>query len=694
MTAATTPADEALRLQLLHELDILDSDPEPSFDALTRCARLMSGYSMAFVSLIDETRQWFKSRDGLEVREIPREMAFCAHALHADTLLEVADAACDPRFSDNPYVSGPSPIRAYASQPIVVCGIRLGTLCVVDPQPRSLSGPQREMLAALARAGAGLLEERLNRHRLAVQQQRMADFGDASGDWLWETDATDRVVWLSPGFEGSSGRSPVSVLNQTLPDGPLLDLRGHGLQPPRTLLQGLGRRAAFSRATIEWPGPEGPSFVSFSAVPVIGRDGGFAGFRGTARDVTERVHAEREREAAVDRLRRLVDQVPGALYLFRAGPDGGSSFPYASEAFEALFEVAPTVAARTAEPVFQRIHAEDLARVQASIERSRAELSPWQMVFRVCLPLRGERHLSAHSTPTREADGAVLWHGLVTDITQDVLQRHERERLRRERDQAKREVDTRAETLSRMSHELRTPLNAILGFTQLLQQSIRQRPAADPSWPGWVHQVHRAATHLLALVNDVLDLASLEARRFAVDLQATELASVFVGTMELLRPQADARRQRLEIDIDPAVSSVLADKRALRQVLINLLGNASKFTPEGGRIGLTARDFDGRVQIEVEDDGPGIPAPLLARLFKPFERGAESTGGVQGTGLGLVISRQLVGAMGGKLSVRSTVGRGTTFSFRLPVAQEVDAPTTSTSLFGAFSPEAEGVDEA
>ncbi len=720
MMFAPPLSDEAQRLQLLAELDVLDTPPEAGFDALTRAARLATGWPIALISLIDARRQWFKSRDGLTVCETPREQAFCAHALvHGDVLFEVPDAQADPRFADNPLVVGAPGIRSYAGHSLLVHGVRLGTLCLIHTEPLSLNASQRDMIRALAEAAGSLLTERLNRSRLSLQRERLADFGAASGDWLWETDAAGCVAWLSAGYEMAMGRSMSAQLGQPLPDGPLLDARGQPLSPPMSLRELFKRGRAFSRATIVVASPSGHRWISLSGVPVHPTGQRQGGLRGTARDITDQVLTEQARDAEAQRLRSLVAEVPGMLYQFRVDAQERASFPFTTDGLQTLFEVSPALAFADAQPVFDRIHPADLPRIQRSIEASLADLKPWQATFRVCLAGGRERHISAHSSPQRDNDGSVLWHGLATDVTPQVLERQERERLQRERDRAQREARARADALSRISHELRTPLNAILGFTQLMQAALKGEAARPVSasgrasatvtypspdaWGPWIQQVHRAASHLLGLVNDVLDAASVEARHFAVDLQNIDAAEVARQMVEMVRPQALLRGQSLAcLDEDGAPVDgetklwVRADKRALRQVLINLLGNACKYTPEGGRVTLRLRILTGGpLRLEVCDNGPGITVEQQARLFKPFERGAEASGATAGTGLGLVISRQLVRAMRGQLTLDSSPGHGSTFAVELPMVEAADraasAEASTDSLFGALAgPESGG----
>lgn len=177
---AVRPADEVERLRALRDLDILDSDPEETFDDLTALAAQLVGVPMALVSLIDADRQWFKSRQGVPMRQTPREWSFCAHAILGDGLMEVEDASADARFAGNPLVTGAPQVRFYAGVPLRDAdGHALGTLCVLDRQPRRLEAAQREALARLARQAMRAIETRQAARRLRIAQrraQRLADF--------------------------------------------------------------------------------------------------------------------------------------------------------------------------------------------------------------------------------------------------------------------------------------------------------------------------------------------------------------------------------------------------------------------------------------------------------------------------------------------------------------------------------------
>lgn len=705
---AAPTADEAQRLRLLAELCILDTDAETDFDALTRMARLATGWPMALISLIDDTRQWFKSHNGLEATETPREHAFCAHALHGDGLFEVHDASADVRFADNPLVTGEPHVVAYAGQPLRVQGVRLGTLCVIHTRPATLGADQREQLLALGAAASALLNERLLRARLQQANRRLQDFAAAAGEWLWETDARHRVRWLSSRNDDQISRSTWVRLGETVPDGALVDARGQSLQPPRSFHDLCAEGAAFRRVNVEWTSPRGRRWLSVSAQPFT-EVSGEQGLRGQSVDVTDQVMAERARDADVLRVHLLAAQVPGALYQFRVDRQGRLTLPFTTAPLETLFELPLALVAADAQPLFDRVHPEDLPGLLRSIEASRAAMTPWQANFRVRLPKGGERHLAAHSTPQPESDGAVLWNGMLTDITAQVRDAQDRDHLQHERDRALRDAEARKIALSRMSHELRTPLNAILGFTQMMQaaqsaapavvQDRHSGPSTGATGADWLLQIHRAASHLLVLVDASLNRASVADRPVVVDLEAVDIAALARQVVEMMTAQAGGRDQSLRLEIDRRHTGgdagtgpvqALADRRALRQVLINLVGNACKYTQAGGRIELrVSMHSECDVVLEVSDNGPGIAAEHEVRLFQPYERGAHAGSETAGTGLGLFICQQFVQAMQGRLSLRSEVGHGSVFRIRLPrapVDEDADRSrtTASESLFGGL----------
>jgi signal transduction histidine kinase/ActR/RegA family two-component response regulator len=240
--------------------------------------------------------------------------------------------------------------------------------------------------------------------------------------------------------------------------------------------------------------------------------------------------------------------------------------------------------------------------------------------------------------------------------------------LREAKDEADRANHAKSEFLSRMSHELRTPLNAILGFGQLLE---RQNPTVQQR--ARVEHITSAGRHLLNLINEVLDISRIEAGHLQLSVEPVAVADVLDEALALMRPLAAAREMEISVDaqLDKDIH-VIADRQRLKQVLLNLLTNAVKYTAVGGSIGVVLdRSQSTNTRLVVTDTGAGIGPEKLARLFTPFDRLGAEQSGVEGTGLGLALCQRLMHAMGGDIGVHSLVGKGSAFWIELP---SVDSP--------------------
>jgi signal transduction histidine kinase len=224
----------------------------------------------------------------------------------------------------------------------------------------------------------------------------------------------------------------------------------------------------------------------------------------------------------------------------------------------------------------------------------------------------------------------------------------------------------KSEFVANMSHELRTPMNAIIGFSELLQQ--QSFGSLNEQQLGYVDDVLDAGRHLLALINDVLDLSKVEAGRMELELGDVSLRSTLESGVTMHAERATRDGVELRLELEPDEITVRADERKLRQVVFNLLSNAVKFTPVGGRIEVSGRMTNGTVEVAVRDSGPGIAPEDQALIFEEFRqaRGA----GAEGTGLGLPLARRFIELHGGRLWVESTEGEGSTFRFTLPSRRE------------------------
>jgi len=223
----------------------------------------------------------------------------------------------------------------------------------------------------------------------------------------------------------------------------------------------------------------------------------------------------------------------------------------------------------------------------------------------------------------------------------------------------------KSEFLANMSHELRTPLNAIIGFSEVLSE--RMFGELNEKQDEYLKDIHASGQHLLALINDILDLSKIEAGRMELDVTEFDLPTAVDNALTLIRERAGRRGIALHTTVDQRLGHIRGDERKIRQVLLNLLSNAIKFTPEGGRIHVAAKAVDGAMEVSVSDTGVGIAPDDQKVVFEEFRQVGTADKKVEGTGLGLALSRKFIELHGGEIWVESRVGEGSTFTFTVPV---------------------------
>ena len=311
------------------------------------------------------------------------------------------------------------------------------------------------------------------------------------------------------------------------------------------------------------------------------------------------------------------------------------------------------------------LHPEDREVYSVNVGAALRDDAPTHSEFRVVLPDGSHRWLASRSTPVRDEHGTTVRRiGINWDIT-DVRNAAQ---VREERALVQRESQAKSRFLARISHELRTPLNAVLGFSQLL---LAEQGPPDPStWRRRVEHVQASGEHLLALIDDVLELSSLESGELPLSLQPVALAPLAKTSLPLV--ELLAIEHGVSLHLGALDGWAQADPVRLRQVLLNLLSNAIKYNRPGGSVTVSARADAGWLLLQVEDTGRGLDADQISHLFEPFNRLGQEREGIAGTGIGLAIVQASVQHMGGAVRVHSELGKGSCFEISL---QQASAPT-------------------
>lgn len=381
---------------------------------------------------------------------------------------------------------------------------------------------------------------------------------------------------------------------------------------------------------------------------------------------------DRKRHAAwlTDRnalLTALSHNLPGMIYVYRAGKDVGGQLDFVSEGVRDMFGATPEQAMMSPWVLYNRVKPEDLQHFFKQRDIANASSAKFHNEFRV-LNSKGEwRWCAADSISGLDGEGKEVRCGYIADITENKLYQEACVAV----DTAQRASQAKSEFLSRMSHELRTPLNAVIGFAQLLR--LDEHTPLGEDHLRKVRLIERAGGHLLGVIGDVLDLSRIEAGDLPMSLDVLELEPVLHDALSMVGEAAKRSDIQLIAPQTPLMVSVKADRLRLRQVLVNLLINAIKYNHKGGSVRVRVWEDGDQVHCAVTDSGCGMTPEQLAHLFEPFNRLGAEQSGIEGTGIGLVIVKRLLGLMDGELSVESRRGVGSVFTLSLPRADHVDS---------------------
>ncbi len=672
MKGAPIPPDEVARLAALDEYKILDTEAEAAFDAVTALVGDLLGVPIALISIVDENRQWFKSRYGLAAPETTRNISFCGHVVGGDTDLTVVDAFQDGRFSDNPLVTGDPHVRFYAGVPLRTPeGFVLGTLCAIDHKPRTLSGAQEKILAALARQVVSLLE--LRRKSIVVETQakaihNLARFFELSVDLFATADTSLHLIDLNPSWTTVLGWSLEELRSRPLIEFVHPDDREATAIEAQRLVRESGATVNFENRYQHKDGQWIP--LSWTARFEDGL------FFSTANDLRPQHTKEamiRARDVELSeneaRLRALFGGMGEGVVL--QVPSGEiTTCNAAAETILGLTH-AQLLGRSSIDPRWRAVHEDGSlfpGETHPAIVCLRTGEPQINVVMGVHKPGGELTWISINALPLRRQDEERP-HGAVTtfrDITAQKAAEVRAARLvRQER------LVTTGTLAAGVGHEINNPLTYIISNLEFSLEELGEIAGGSPSGrlKGLIEVVTEAragAERIRKIVRGLRSLAQDEGPPVPIDIRPTVEAAVNMAMHEL--------RQRATVIAEfPELPRVLANESGLTQVLVNLLVNAAQAFPSHdpgrNRVVVGASHTGDVVSITVADNGPGIAPDDLSRIFDPFW--TTKPVGV-GTGLGLSISHSIVTALGGDLRCETSLGAGATFIVRLPVAAIAD----------------------
>jgi len=647
---STPPAwNEADRLKAVEAYAILDTPREQDFDDIARMASEILQVPIAVVNFIGADRQWFKAEIGLGVRETPRDIAICNHAILQPGVFVVPDTTRDERFQNNPLVTGDPHLRFYAGALLETPeGLPLGTMCVLDYKPRELSEHESFVLRMLARQVMTQLDLRRALREKNKSEERLTLALDASGfvgTWDWDVVA-DRVI-ADPRFVTIFGGDPASsktgvpvaeYIKAIHPE----DLErvkraigramqsGDPFQSEYRLLQGDG--------TVRWIDARGR--CRFDA------DGKPARFPGVAVDITDLKRSEAAAREASDRFRLMAESM--VQKIFTATPEG--SLDYFNGQWARFTGLRPEELT-----CVHIVHPDDLEPTLRRWREAMEEISVFDFEHRLRRHDGVYRWHLTRCHPIREGEGKVtMWIGSSTDTDDQARSREQLERMVEERTVDLKASVAELEAFSySISHDMRAPLRAMLGFSEILQEEYG--PQLDEKANRFLSRIRSASTRMDNLIQDVLSFSQMT--HLELPLQPIDPLKVM---REIIDSYPNLRPSEIGILLPATLPTVLGNEAYLTQCVSNIFGNAAKFVAPGVKpvVRVRAEEADGRVKLWFRDNGVGIKEEDFQRIFEIFQRLDRAH---EGTGIGLSIVKKAAQRMGGRVGVESTPGQGTSF---------------------------------
>ncbi|MEJ6980616.1 PAS domain S-box protein [Pedobacter sp. P351] len=652
---------ELKRLDALKKYQILDTESEHQYDSIMRLASHICKTPVALISFIDDKRQWMKSIMGIDVKEAPLDIAICKTTIQNDFLLEVPDTQKDQRFANYPHVAGPDGVRFYAGHPLTTTdGINIGTICVLDYQPRALEQYQKDALKILANEVMAHLELAEKNRELEKLLQQATSFQN-----LFNNSTEIHCIINSDGVIEFINDSIYSLLGYTVKEAMSKNIWDFTLPGERervmpAVYEEIARgKTAFRLETrvitkagqVKW----------FEWSDVINDDKWLV----NGRDITER----KESEEKLKTLSVAVEKSAAGVII----RNSRSEIEWLNAAAENIIGYKLTeLKGRTFGDLL--VGEKTDRTLLAKAKQLLAQIKPYETEALLYKKDRTPIWIFSSNNPlTNEAGKVEKQVSVIVDIT---ARKHAEEQLIKTREDAIGLSKAKENFLSVISHEMRTPLNAVIGMTSIL---IDEEPLERQL--NNLNILKFSAQKLLTLINDVLDFTKIETGNLQLESVPVDLRELASKTIESLKFKTEGKSVVVNFEVDDNLpKEVLGDSTRLYQIFMNLLGNAVKFT-EKGEVKLKVikkeeTDTDVNVKFEVSDTGIGIPADKLDSIFEAYTQAEMDTSRKYGgTGLGLAITQKLILLNQSSIGVKSELGKGTTFDFSITFPKVLTSAT-------------------
>lgn len=623
---------EVERLKILQSYQILDTETEKDFDGIVELAAQMCGTPIAIIAFVDENRQWYKSKKGIDVSETERSVSFCTYTIEGNDILMVKDASKDARFATNPFVEGDLHLRFYAGMPLITSsGHKLGTICVFDREPKDLRAEQLMDLRILAKQVVNLLDLRLKnmqmKNLLQNKSTELSSVFDRIGEAFISLDKNWNYTYANKQMGKLVHRDSAALIGKNLweefPDA-VGSTTYHAYHEAMREQKYICHVDYFEPLDL-WQ--ENHIYPSSEGISVF------------IRDISERKKAEIKLIESLETLERAEEQAKMGSWSLEV--DTGKR-TWSKQLF-LMFGFEPRQEAPEFDEFLNRIHPEDRSEVIMSVEKMWQGIEPGEFIIRTNPAILPLRYLLRYTRKVNNRSGKTIsFEGTMLDITE--LQK------------TNSELD---HFVYSVSHDFRAPIATILGLINIAEL---EHPNAAMS--SYFKTIRDHVNRLDGFIKDILNY-SLNART-EISKEKIDFYSLVEDVKERIEMFAKTERLKIELEIQNA-AEFYSDRLRLGIILNNLLSNSIKyqdFTKDSCSVKIQISFMDNHIEMIYSDNGIGIEESHLGKIFNMFYRASPNS---KGSGLGLYIVKEAVSKLGGTISAQSSYGKSTTFKLILPI---------------------------